>query len=157
MTLTPHEIRLRTWTPRELVRSHDFFIQAKGLHAGRPMNESCANCFIVPCKSEEQREQLFGLTLALWHARGFQFYILGSVIPFIRLRDAEGLLNHAYEKYRENPDEHQRQINTIFKLDQLEKIKNHEVDTIRQLKITIAKKHFGDHPDLHARARKRSL
>lgn len=153
MRAGPDDIRLKTWSDQAPVRAHEFYMLAKGFNAGRPMDKPCPNCFVVPCKTEEQREHLFGLSLALFQAGGFRYYLCGTAVQFIHIRHAEGLLNHAYKKFKEQPEEHLRQIETLRKLDALEKARHQELDMIRKLKVSLARKHFGDHPDLHDRGK----
>jgi hypothetical protein len=135
-------IRLRTWTPHQRKGEHDFYILSKGDHAGRPMDKSCPNCFIVRCKDQEERTNLYGLCLALWHAGSFRQYIRGSVVPFIIIGHVEGLLTNAYLKFQAAPDQQRLHIKTLEKLDQLEKTKHKEIALIRQLKQALAQKHF---------------
>jgi len=66
----------------------DFYIQSKGLHAGRPLKEPIANCFAVT----SENKTLFELVYALYIAKEFEYFIIGSVIPFIRIGDVESLI-----------------------------------------------------------------
>src|SRR5690348_4556407 len=92
-------IRLKTWTSREQSGEYDFYILSKGEHAGRPMEKSCPNCFVVRCKDQKERNTLYGLTLALWYGGSFRHFLRGSVVPFILIRHAEGLLSNIYRRY----------------------------------------------------------
>lgn len=67
----------------------DFYIQAKGDHAGRPLRSPIPNCFAVTGAGPMAFEAVY----SLWVAKVFYPYIGGSVIPFIRISDLKRILN----------------------------------------------------------------
>jgi len=142
MAPVQENINIKTWTSRVPAPHHAFYILSKGENAGRPMDKSCPNCFIVSCRNENERNTLFGLSLALWHAGSFQHFLRGSVVPFIVIRHVQSLLSDAYHNFLAAPDHQRAQIETLRKLDALEKLKRKEINLIKQLKHTLARKHF---------------
>jgi hypothetical protein len=68
----------------------DFYIQAKGNNAGKPLRKPIPNSFAV----HESDSQAFEAVYALWIAKVFEPYITGSVVPFIRLSDVKRILNN---------------------------------------------------------------
>lgn len=109
---------------REYEQPH-FFILNKGLNSGRPMNKPCPNCFVVITETDEQRESLYYLCLSLQIGKFFNYYIIGSVIPFIRIDDTRKVLNKALQNY----DKDQWPL----KVEQLKKITEYEINLQRQL------------------------
>ena len=75
-----------------------FFILNKGLNSGKPMSQSCPNCFVLTTKSEAYRESLFYLCLSLKIGNYFRYYLKGSVIPFICISDAKKSDKHSTSK-----------------------------------------------------------
>jgi len=65
-----------------------FYIQCKGLHSGKPLMKPIPNCFSVYCADFH----LFFLVLALYKGRRFEPLIHGSVVPFIRIKETENLI-----------------------------------------------------------------
>lgn len=77
-----------------------FYIQCKGMHSGKPLLKPIQNCFSVYCDDLN----LFFLVLALYKGRRFESIIHGSVIPFIRIKEAKILIQHhlptlSHDKY----------------------------------------------------------
>lgn len=64
-----------------------FFILNKGMNSGKPLTIPCPNCYIFTAENEKEKEFYFWLIFGLWKSKAFHFYLRGSVIPFIILRD----------------------------------------------------------------------
>lgn len=78
---------LYTYTPQQKKKA-TFYIQSKGNHAGRPLRKPIPNCFGV--MTEET--QLFELVYSLYISKKFESLLLGSVIPFLRIAEAQNLI-----------------------------------------------------------------
>lgn len=111
---------IKTHQPTKPTKA-DFYIQSKGLHAGRPLKQPIANCFAV-CTNESN---LFELVYALYVAKAFDFYIIGSVVPFIRIGEVERLIKEYLPKAN------------VKILLALEKIDDLVLNTQKKLKLTI--------------------
>jgi len=112
-----------------------FFILNRGLNSGRPMPEPCPNCFVITVNSNELRESLFYLCLALKIGKYFSFYLKGSVIPFICIVDARTVIKNALQN-----KEQQTWDNKILKLQKIEAFEQNlklQLKTISQLKIAL--------------------
>ena len=105
--------------------SPNFFILNKGNNSGRPMNEPCPNCFVVTTDTIEERESLFYLSLSLKEGRYFNYYIKGSVIPFITIDDTRKVLNTAIRNYEQQQWE--------LKVQKLKQITSYEINLKNQL------------------------
>lgn len=79
--------RVTTFSGQEKITTPHFFALSKGLNAGKPLNEPCANCFLVNVEFEQNRELFYWLCFALWKAGHFRRRLVGSVIPFLRIND----------------------------------------------------------------------
>ena len=66
----------------------DFYIQAKGLNAGRPLRQPIANCFSVNTNIQNAYEIIY----CLWTAKAFYSNIIGTCIPFIRISDVKKII-----------------------------------------------------------------
>ncbi|OAD46018.1 DUF6943 family protein [Polaribacter atrinae] len=112
-----------------------FYILNKGLNSGKPMNEPCPNCFIVLIETNEQRESLYYLCLSLQIGQYFNYYIKGSVIPFITIGDTRKVLDTALQNYKE--DNWQSRVEKLKKITTYEENLKQQIKTIGQLKLAL--------------------
>lgn len=104
-----------------------FYIQNKGLNSGKPLNNPIPNCFLLSTETEEQRDSLFYLCQSLQIGQFFSYYIVGSVIPFLRIDDAKKVLNTAIQNYKKDQWE--------LKVEKLKKITIYENNLKQQLSL----------------------
>jgi hypothetical protein len=99
------------------------------------MPEPCPNCFVVTTNSEDLRESLFYLCLALKAGQYFSFYLKGSVIPFICITDARAVIKNALQM-----NEQQAWDQKILKLQKIEAFEANlklQLKTISELKMAL--------------------
>lgn len=80
------------------IQKHSFFILNKGLNSGKPMNEPCPNCFVCICSTDTEKQKMYWLLFALWQSKEIEYQLIGSVIPFIRIRDLEKIIQQKAQK-----------------------------------------------------------
>jgi len=112
-----------------------FYIQNKGLNSGRALNDPIPNCFVVTTETDKQREELYYLCFSLQIGRYFNFYIKGSVIPFITIDDTRKVLNTALLNYEK--DQWQLKVEKLKKITDYESNLKLQLKTISDLKIAI--------------------
>jgi len=88
-----NQYSIQTYNPNNKYSANDFYVQCKGLHSGRPMDNPIPNSFVVICRSQGQRTLLFHLADILYLSKQLRSQLLGSVIPFIRIRDYAVILH----------------------------------------------------------------
>ena len=98
-----------------------FFILNKGNNSGKPLIAPCPNCFVIQCKIDSEKEQLYWLAFSLWQSRAFYPFLRGSVIPFVVLRDVKFCLSDGLNKANENPAQFEKVVSTLRSLETLEK------------------------------------
>ncbi|UZR99631.1 DUF6943 family protein [Chondrinema litorale] len=77
----------------------DFYIQSKGVNAGKPMREPSANCFIVLTdRSQLLPDYFYYMVLAAFNTGIFRKYLSGSVIPFLTQKDFSKALLEYYKR-----------------------------------------------------------
>lgn len=109
-----------------------FYIQSKGLHAGRPLKKPIANCFVV----YSDDEHLFSRVYALYVGKFFAYYIGGSVVPFIRIDDVRKLIDQAQ---REKKD-FSKELQVIQQIDQMLGSLHDQIKKYRELQHALCKK-----------------
>jgi hypothetical protein len=96
---------------------------------------TCPNCFVLTTNSEDLRESLFYLCLALKAGKYFSFYLKGSVIPFICIADARAVIKNALQN-----NEQQAWDQKILKLQKIEAFETNlklQLKTISELKMAL--------------------
>lgn len=68
-----------------------FYVQAKGLHSGKPLSCPIANCWAVYSDAPNLREIAF----SIYKSRMLDTMRVGSVIPFLRLHEYRPILEVA--------------------------------------------------------------
>ena len=108
-----------------------FFIQSKGKHSGRPLRKPKPNCFAV----YTDNENLYELVYALYISRRFEYYLIGSVIPFIRLKDVNTVITEALEAFKPKTSDILQQISqTDTVIEHMER----KLKIIKDLRIALA-------------------
>lgn len=87
---------IKSYHPKIFLPDHHFFILSKGLNSGRPQDQPCPNCFVAYCNDKDEREFFYWLSYALWQCGTFKIYLVGSVIPFLRISDLKHCLWTGY-------------------------------------------------------------
>ena len=121
-----------------------FFILNKGLNSGKPMHKPCPNCFVITAATEEQIQTLFYMCLSLKIGRFFEYYLKGSVIPFITISDCSKLLKNAYYYNSDNVEALQKHIQIISHIQEREEILKQNLEAVKKLKVAFIRSHFKD-------------
>lgn len=72
-----------------------FFILSKGLNSGRPSSIPNPNSFQLSFNNKEERDLYFWYFYALWTTNYFKNELIGSVIPFIKIKTIHHLLQQS--------------------------------------------------------------
>ncbi|MES2590901.1 MAG: hypothetical protein V4608_03365 [Bacteroidota bacterium] len=105
------EYRVITY-PNKSKLTPSFYIQMKGLHSGRPLRKPIKNCVAV----YSEIPFLFEMVYLLFKGRKFEYHIIGTAIPFIRIEDLKNVINEAVVFYRPEKIKLLDQINKIDEL-----------------------------------------
>ncbi|MBN1463020.1 MAG: hypothetical protein JXQ69_00940 [Paludibacteraceae bacterium] len=97
-----------------------FFILNKGNNSGKPLLQSCPNCFVILCNNEEDKEQLYWLVMGLWQSKAFYPYLKGSVIPFVTISDVKQCVFKGSEHAKSDLEAFNSSVRQLHKLEQLE-------------------------------------
>ena len=115
-----------------------FFVQSKGLNAGRPLKKAIPNCWEV----RTNRSIDFEILYIVFESKILESFIIGSVIPFIRLNDYKNIINPILKKaIHENRiiNEHYLQIRKIEAQEtHQDKIKG----LLKNMKVALSKECF---------------
>lgn len=112
------EYKLITYKEVKTFSEPHFFILNKGLNSGKPLDVACPNCFVCLVNDEAQRNDLFWLLFGLWQGKVFRIQLMGSVIPFIRKKELQDVIDMGIEKMVLNPEKVRKNISAIAKIEE---------------------------------------
>lgn len=116
---------------------YHFFVLSKGMNAGKPLKQSTANCFIVVCDTQAERDFYESLCFSLWKAKIFERELIGSVIPFIRLPEFRQVVNHYARLTNNQPEKVLKLADSVNKAMQYEEVIRQQLAKIKQLQMAI--------------------
>ncbi len=119
-----------------------FFALSKGNNAGKPLVEPCPNCFAVIAETEQERDFYFRISYGLWKLKAFQYYLRGSVIPFIIIKEYRKCLEAGAEKAKSNTLDFYKSLKMLRELDQYEQKMKESAALIEQVRKAIYFKHL---------------
>lgn len=82
---TMHIPKFQTYNPKNTSSQFEFYILSKGLNSGKPLEKPCPNSFVCICQNQAQKDFYFWLLYGLWKSKHFHQFLVGSVIPFLRI------------------------------------------------------------------------
>lgn len=85
-------VKISTYNPKNQKSNFELYALCKGLNSGKPLEQPCSNCFVIQCKNQQELDMYRNLLFGLWKAKAFHPYLIGSVIPFIRINEFKTLL-----------------------------------------------------------------
>ena len=97
-----HSPKIHTFNPKNPVSDFSVFILCKGLNSGKPLEMPCPNCFVIACKNADEMDFYKTLAFGLWKAKHFHQFLVGSVIPFIRIDDFKSTIKTQAEEVSKN-------------------------------------------------------
>ena len=114
-----------------------FYILNKGLNSGKPLVKPCPNCFILIAKNPELKEQLYWLCYALWQSKSLHYYLRGSVIPFITIKEFEEALTKSFLQAKSYPNLFNKTIKSVRSLETAERKYSELLRLIKESKKVI--------------------
>ena len=133
---------VKSSTAKEEIRKPHFFALNKGLNSGKPLLRPCPNCFKIEAENEEFKETLYWVSFALWRAKAFHPFLIGSVIPFIRIVDYKNLVSEKLEVVKANPAEFSTTIEKLRFIELKEKQFLQNLQLIQELKKAYVHSYF---------------
>lgn len=113
------------------------FILNKGLNSGKPQKEPFTNSFVLIFQNEEDCENIYWVTFSLWKSKFWHQFLIGSVIPFIRLQEFKKELFPRVTEIYKDYDQHKKDIQALRLLELKEKQFQENINLINDLRRTI--------------------
>ena len=131
--------KLQSFNPAKEYAGFHFFVLNKGLNSGRPMNEPCPNCFVCELETSTEKENLYWIFYALWQGKRFEQLLVGSVIPFIRIKETQNLIKESISKNKLGPEAFEKAVLILKTIHEKDLHFQDMAKTLRTLKITLVR------------------
>ncbi|WP_246236281.1 DUF6943 family protein [Flavobacterium ajazii] len=128
---------IKTHQKDTLYTKPHLFILNKGMNSGKPQKEPFTNSFVVIFQNEEDCENIYFVAYSLWQTKFWHPYLVGSVIPFLRLPDFSKEFNPKARLIMQEHEEHQKNIAALKLLEKKEKQFHENINLISDLRKTI--------------------
>ena len=113
------------------------FLLNKGMNSGKPQKEPFTNSFVVIFDLEQDCENLYFVAYSLWKTNFWHQYLVGSVIPFLRLNDFKKEFFIKSKIMMEEHEAHIKHVAALKLLEQKEKQFHENINLINDLRRVI--------------------
>lgn len=113
------------------------FILNKGMNSGKPQKEQFTNSFVVIFEKEEDCESIFFVAYSLWQTKFWHQFLIGSVIPFLRLPDFKKEFNPQASLMMVEHEQHLKNVAALKLLEKKEKQYKEDMNLINDLRKAI--------------------
>ena len=113
------------------------FILNKGMNSGKPQKEQFTNSFVVIFEKEEDCESLFFVAYSLWQTKFWHPFLIGSVIPFLRLPDFKKEFNPQASLMLLEHEQHLKNVAALKLLEKKEKQYKEDMMLINDIRKAI--------------------
>ena len=113
------------------------FVLNKGINSGKPQKEPFTNSFVIIFEKEEDCESLFFVAYSLWQTKFWHPFLIGSVIPFLRLPDFKKEFNPQASLMLLEHEQHLKNVAALKLLEKKEKQYKEDMMLINDLRRAI--------------------
>jgi hypothetical protein len=101
-------------------KGNQIFILNKGMNSGKPQKEPFTNSFVIMFPDDKDTETIYWLAYSLWKSKFWHQFLIGSVIPFLRIKDFKKDFDSKVNEMMQEHEQHQKQIQALRLLEQKE-------------------------------------
>ena len=113
------------------------FVLNKGMNSGKPQKEAFTNSFVIIFQNEDDCENLFFIAYSLWQTKFWHPFLVGSVIPFLRLPDFKNEFIPKASLMMAEHEEHKKNVAALKLLEQKEKQFHENINLINDMRRVI--------------------
>jgi hypothetical protein len=118
-------------------KGNQIFILNKGMNSGKPQKEPFTNSFVILCPDEKDAETVYWLAYSLWKSNFWHQFLIGSVIPFLRINDFKKDFDYKVNEMLQEHELHQKQIQALRLLEQKEDQLHKNINLINEMRRAI--------------------
>ena len=109
----------------------------KGMNSGKPQKDPFTNSFVIIFQNEEDCESVFFIAYSLWQTKFWHPFLVGSVIPFLRLPDFKNEFIPKASLMMAEHEEHKKNVAALKLLEQKEKQFHENINLINDMRRVI--------------------
>ena len=128
---------IKTHRPGTTYSKPHLFILNKGLNSGKPQKEPFTNSFVIIFQQEDDCENYYFVAFSLWQTKFWHHFLIGSVIPFLRLQDFKKEFNERAKTMMEEHEQHLKHIEALKLLEQKESQFHENIKLINEMRRII--------------------
>ena len=133
---------VKTHRKDTLYNKPHLFILNKGLNSGKPSKEPFTNSFVVIFQNEDDCESIFWITYSLWQSKFWHRNLVGSVIPFLRIKDFISEFSTKADEMLDDFEQHKKDIQNLRLLAQKESQFHQNINLINDLRRVIVHRYY---------------
>lgn len=135
-------VKIFTYNPKNQKSEFEFYALSKGLNSGKPLDVPCPNCFVISCRNAEEMDVYRSLLFGLWQTKSFHQFLIGSVIPFIRIGDFKNFVFEQATNLKGKEKVFKNDIRRVKTLEQRERHIYEQLLLISELKRIYIARHL---------------
>ena len=118
-------------------KKNQIFILNKGMNSGKPQKEPFTNSFVIMFPDEKDAETVYWLAYSLRKSNFWHQFLIGSVIPFLRINDFKKDFDFKVNEMMQEHDLHQKQVQALRLLEQKEDQLHKNINLINEMRRAI--------------------
>ena len=122
-------------------KGNQIFILNKGMNSGKPQKEPFTNSFVIMFPDEKDAETVYWLAYSLWKSNFWHQFLIGSVIPFLRINDFKKDFDFKVNEMLQEYELHQKQIQALRLLEQKEDQLHKNIILINEMRRVILQRY----------------
>jgi hypothetical protein len=107
------------------------------MNSGKPQKEPFTNSFVIIFSNEKDLDNIFLVAYSLWQTKFWHPFLIGSVIPFLRLPDFIKEFNPQSSLMMVEHEQHLKNVAALKLLEQKENQRKEELLLINDLRKAI--------------------
>lgn len=135
-------VKIFTYNPKNQKSEFEFYALSKGLNSGKPLDVPCPNCFVIFCRNAEEMDVYRSLLFGLWQTKSFHQFLIGSVIPYIRIGDFKNFVFEQVTHLKGKEKVFKNDIRRVKTLEQRERHIHEQLLLISELKRIYIARHL---------------
>ena len=104
---------IKTHQKDTVYKGNQIFILNKGMNSGKPQKEPFTNSFVIMFPDEKDAETVYWLAYSLWMSNFWHPFLIGSVIPFLRIADFKKNFDSKVNEMIQDYELHLKQIQAL--------------------------------------------
>ena len=128
---------IKTHQKDTVYKGNQIFILNKGMNSGKPQKEPFTNSFVIMFPNEKDAETVYWLAYSLWKSNFWHQFLIGSVIPFLRINDFKKDFDYKVNEMLQEHELHQKQILALKLLEQKEDQLQKNIRLINEMRRVI--------------------